>query len=128
MNTGSQTMRIHMAALAVALAGCATSSLVESPANSTIKRTGAAERNCDRPTTVLTRESLPLLRSTPVRTTLRFEVAATGEVGTVTVKTSSGQKVLDDAAVAAIKKMKCTPLQAGSPSVLLESWYEFQLQ
>ena len=64
----------------------------------------------------------------PVRTTLRFEVRPSGEVGVVEVQKSSGFKPLDDAALDAIRKMKCAPVESASAPVVLQTWYEFALQ
>ena len=121
-------MRSLIAVLASALVGCAASPPMESAKNSTVPARDAPERKCDRPATDFPRGALSTLGSTPVRTTLRFELLATGQVGVVNVKTSSGKKVLDDAAVKAIGRMKCAPLATSGPSVWLETWYEFKVE
>lgn len=120
-------MRLLLIALASTLVGCTIPPRMESEQNSTVPAKDAPERKCDRPATDFPRAALSKLGSAPVRTTLRFELLATGQVGTVNVKTSSGQKILDDAAVKAIGKMKCAPLTTSTQTVWLETWYEFKV-
>lgn len=120
-------MRTLLPAVAFVLAGCSMSSRMEPPPLSTISAKGAPERKCDRPATAVPREALYKLQTTPVRTTLRFEVLPAGKVGTVNVKESSGNRVLDDAAVRAITKLQCAPVDSEQP-IWLETWYEFKVQ
>ena len=121
-------MRIALLLIVLAIIGCANSDRLESAANSTISSKDAPERKCDRPTTVFPKRALSSMRSSPVRTTLRFEVLATGQVRTVNVKSSSGQKILDDAAIEAAMKITCSPLLSSSQSIWLETWYEFKVE
>lgn len=44
------------------------------------------------------------------------------------VQKSSGFKPLDDAALDAIRKMKCAPVESASAPVLLQTSYEFSVQ
>jgi TonB family protein len=120
-------MRSLIVMIASTLVGCATQ--LEPAAKSTIPANrDAPERKCDRPTTMFPSLALSKIGPTPVRTTVRFELLASGQVGDVKIKESSGHKVLDDAAVTAAFKMKCTPLGASEKSEWLETWYEFKVQ
>ena len=121
-------MRISTLLIGLTVVACSTSNQQESAANSTISSKDAPDRKCDRPTLAFPKQAMSVSRSKPVRTTLRFELLATGQVGTVNVKSSSGDKVLDDAAVDATLKIKCTPLPPSTPSVWLETWYEFKAE
>lgn len=116
-------------ALVVGQASCSTAPRLESAANSTVPSSPTfAGTRCDRPLTIFPASMVSRMPAKPVRTTLRFEVRPSGEVGAVEVQKSSGFKPLDDAALDAIRKMKCAPVESASAPVLLQTWYEFALQ
>src|ERR1039457_4326394 len=119
-------MRISTFLISLTFVACSTSNQQESAANITISSKGSPDRKCDRPTLEFPKQAMSPSRSKPVRTRLQFELLASGQVGTVNVKSSSGDKVLDDAAVDAARQIKCTPLPPSTPSVWLETWYEFK--
>ena len=121
-------MRMLVLVVLLTLIGCAVPTNLENARNSTVPARDGPERKCDRPQTVFPREALSMIGSKPVRTTLRFELLATGRVGATSVKTSSGYKVLDDAAATAVGKMKCAPLTTLDKSVWLETWYDFKVE
>ena len=95
---------------------------------STISGKGRPERNCDQPIPAFPKEALSKLGSKPVRTTIRVQVLASGQVEDVRIRESSGYKVLDDAAVTAAFKIKCTPFADSEKPDWLETVYEFKVQ
>jgi TonB family protein len=120
-------MRIVAPLIALALVACANSNQLESAANSTILVPDSSERKCSRPTTELPREAQgSIAYRSPAETILSFEILATGQIGTVKVKSSSGEKLFDDAAVESAKKIKCAPLAHSTQSIWVETSYVFR--
>ena len=112
---------------AAGLASCSIPPRLESAANSTVPATATfLGTRCDRPQTIFPASMRNRMPAQPVRTTLRFEVRPSGDVGVVEVTTSSKFKPLDDAAIDAIRKMKCAPMESASMPILLQTWYEFR--